>query len=73
MTIIQRILSMPTSGDSPDGVFPHQEYPQDGQMDQTVGKRKRPARKRVGGKRTYIGVTDGFVPRVYRSVLEARD
>ena len=73
MTIIQRILSMPTSGASPDGVFPRQEFPQDGQMDQTVGRRKRPARETVDGKRTYIGVTDGFIPRVYRSVLEARD
>jgi len=73
MTIIQRILSMPTSGDSPDGVFPHQEYPQDGQMDQTVGKRKRPARKRVGGKRTYIGFTDDYTGFVYRVGFVQRD
>jgi len=73
MTIIQRILSMPTGGASPDGVFPHQEFPQDGQMDQTVGKRKRPARKRVGGKRTYIGFTDDYARLVYRRGVVPRD
>jgi len=73
MTIIQRILSMPTSGNSPDGVFPRQEFPQDGQMDQTVGRRKRPARETVDGKRTYIGFTDDYARLVYRVGLMQQD